>query len=154
MQRTTGSRGQRRLVVSVGVLLLFGVVGCGRDFYPVHGTVTFPDGTPLPGGLVICEMTEGDKTFMARGAIQKDGTFRLSTEKPGDGARPGKYRVLVTPVEVYEPDEARGLRAVPRKSPGIDGRYLDYQTSGLELEVKPGPNEVTLTVTPPGNRSR
>jgi hypothetical protein len=28
-----------------------------------------------------------------------------------------------------------------------DGRYLDYQTSGLELEVKPGPNDVTLTVS-------
>src|SRR5262249_40387832 len=104
--------------------------------------------------LVVCEMTDRDKTFMARGAIQKDGTFWLSSEKPGDGARPGKYRVLVTPEEGYEPDEARGIRAVRRQSPGIDGRYLDYKTSGLELEVKPGPNEVTLTVTRPGERPR
>jgi prepilin-type processing-associated H-X9-DG protein len=28
-----------------------------------------------------------------------------------------------------------------------DGRCLGCQTSGLELEVKPGPNEVTLTIS-------
>src|SRR5581483_1663029 len=93
---------------------------------------------------------EGDKTFMARAEINKDGTFRLGTEKPGDGARPGKYRVLVNPPVTYKPDEARGIRAVEIRGPSIDARFSDFTTSGLELEVKPGRNEVALTVTRPG----
>ena len=154
MRCTTGSRERRWFAIPAGLLLLFSVLGCGRDFYPVHGKVTFADGTPLPGGLVVCELKVGDKAFMARGEIQRDGTFRLGTEKPGDGARPGKYRVLVTPEEAYEPNEARGIRAVKIKSPGIDERFLDFNTSGLELEVQPGPNEVVLTVARPGKRPR
>src|SRR5207247_8275621 len=112
-----------------------GVTGCGRGLYPVHGKVTFPDGTPLPGGVVVCETKAVDKTFMARGEVQKDGTFRLGTEKPGDGARPGKYRVLVNPPVTYVPDEARGIRAVEIRGPVIDARFSDRTTSGLELEV-------------------
>jgi hypothetical protein len=100
------------------------------------------DGKPLDEGIVICEMKEGEKTVLARGSLERDGSFRLGTEKPGDGARPGKYRVLVVP---------RGLTQAELSAQGriIDPKFEKFETSGLALEVKPGHNELNITVTRP-----
>src|SRR5262245_25725866 len=95
--RTPGTGSWRRWVTLALFAPLLGAAGCGSGLYPVTGRVVFEDGSPLDEGIVICETYDGEKTVMARGNIQRDGTFRLGTIKPGDGARPGKYRVLVVP---------------------------------------------------------
>src|SRR5260370_23831932 len=86
----------RLLVLPVLFLLVAGMSGCSSGLYPVKGKVVFKDGTPLKGGIVVFESLDHDRV-MARGDIGSDGTFSLSTNKPGDGALPGKYRVLVSP---------------------------------------------------------
>lgn len=137
----------RRRALMLLALSLFAAGGCGRGLYPVRGQVVYEDGSPMAEGFVICEMPEGEMPVMARGEIQPDGTFRLGTFEPGDGARPGKYNVLVTPRGRTQAEE----QTLP---PVLDPRFQNYSTSGLELEVKEGLNEVTFKVAKPSRRRR
>ena len=138
--------GNWTIVVGVSILLC----GCGRGprTYPVTGKVVFDDGTPLTsGGVVFSELVvaEGVATN-ARGAIDGDGRFRLTTFKDNDGALPGKHRLLVRADRDADDYLKRGI--IPK--PVIDERFESYDTSGLECTVEQGQNEFTLVVDPPG----
>jgi hypothetical protein len=126
------------LVIGHSCLVLLGLAGCGGPrLYPVHGKVTWENGaeaSELVGGLVICESVDG--RVGARGDIEKDGSFRLSTYKPGDGVLPGKHRVAV--VE-YSPRE-------PPPPPTIDRMFSSIEESGLEINIERTTNDVTLKV--------
>src|SRR6266852_2637307 len=89
------SKVRRFLPVATCVVLL-GSAGCGSRQYPVRGKVTLEDGTPVTAGVVVFEsyVLEGKMPVMARGSIQTDRSYQLITSK-GDGAPPGKYRVIV-----------------------------------------------------------
>jgi hypothetical protein len=139
--RFSGRKGRWLLVV----LLLIGVVGCGgRRLHPVRGKVVYKeDETPLRGGLVVFEPVDPAAKVSASGPIQADGTFRLGTEKEGDGAPEGKYRVLVEPPRQPNRDE----RKPP--TPLIHPRFRKLDTSGLEYTVVPGPNEFNIKVERP-----
>jgi hypothetical protein len=116
---------------------------------PVRGKVTLEDGTVLTQGMVVFESTESEKPITARGDIQADGSYELSTHKPGDGVPPGKYRVLIAPrIDLEEID------APNRKPPLFDKSYTNFSTSGLEFEVKPGANEFVIQVARPGKARR
>jgi hypothetical protein len=118
----------RGVLVAALAFLALPLAGCGPRFYPVRGTVTLEDGTPLDQGLVVFERVEGGPPVTARGNVGPDGRFELSTEKPGDGVPPGRYRVLVNPLDPSDlPDEQKKLP--------FDNRYMRFETSGLEYEV-------------------
>lgn len=120
------------------VVLLLALPGCGGPrLYPIQGKVTWENGDEareLAGGLVICESVEGG--VGARGDIEQDGSFQLSTYKPGDGVLPGKHRVAV--VE-YSPRE-------PPPPPKIDRTFSNIESSGLEISVDRGTKDLTLKV--------
>src|SRR4051794_23699741 len=98
---------RRRLFAGTALLLCLSASGCGARMYPVTGTITLADGSPLTKGLVVFETT-GARPVMARGNVDADGTYHLSTNKPGDGVPPGKYRVLINPMDMSDlPDEAK-----------------------------------------------
>ncbi len=82
----------------MGLLALFIMVaGCGNSEGRVslRGTVKL-DGQPLVNATVrFIAQDSGGKD--ALGTTDADGVFRLSTLKPGDGALPGKYKVVVRP---------------------------------------------------------
>jgi hypothetical protein len=125
-----------RLFPIAGVVLaaVAWLTGCGRPSYqletaPVRGTVTL-DGQPLPSGYVFVTTLRGR---MAKGKIQPDGTFTLSTYSEGDGAQVGTQTVIVTPV----PPDERAQKRVP-----IPERYGRAGTSGLTIDVKPGAENV------------
>jgi hypothetical protein len=121
--------------------------GCGPRMYPVRGTVTLEDGSPLPKGLVIFERFDGGPALTARGDIGPDGRYELSTEKTGDGVPPGKYRVSINPLDTSDtPDEQKVLP--------FDVKYLNLKTSGLEYEVKAGVNEFPIRLAPPAKGAR
>ena len=120
-------------------VVLLGLAGCSRGprMYPVQGKVTWDSGaeaSELAGGLVICESVEGK--VGARGDIENDGSFQLSTYKPGDGLLAGKHRVAV--VE-YSPKE-------PPPPPKVDRAFSSVEGSGLEINVEGPTSDVVLKV--------
>jgi hypothetical protein len=143
--RITISRAGRFLLPAL--LLLPGAAGCGKGLYPVHGTVTYEDGKPFTNGMVVFESAEGPKPVTARGDVQSDGSYQLSTNKPGDGVPAGKYRVLVSPRVDISAD-------APERNLSVDKRYTEFATSGLEFEVKDGPNEFPIRVSRPAKLRR
>lgn len=139
---------RRSLATVVAVVVIFGIAGCASGRYPVVGRVTYEDGTPLTEGNVIGYMSDGGTTVMVQGTVQRDGSFTWGSEKPGDGAKPGKYRVAVIPRTPGDAERAAGVL------PAVDGKYSDPDKSGIEVEVRPQKNEVTITVTKPNNGRR
>lgn len=84
------------------VLLTIAVAGCGGNDIStkrVKGTITFKGGQPPKEGGVLftpIERTAELPMREARGNMNADGTFTLTTFKEGDGVLPGKYRVKIT----------------------------------------------------------
>jgi hypothetical protein len=125
---------------SVAALLLAFATGCGGSLVQVHGKVTLPDGKPAVGSQVVFEGGPAGQQVTARGDVVGDGTFALGTTQPGDGVPPGKYKALVNPPPLVN---AEG----PNVSP-FNARFSNFQTSGLEYEVKQGvKNEISIQVT-------
>lgn len=86
--------------VAFATLLLAGCGG-GSDIAQVRGKVFFKDGTVPKGGVRIVRF-EPTETSLAKtrqpagGSIGEDGSFELSTRKPGDGVFVGEYAVTFT----------------------------------------------------------
>jgi len=97
-------RGQFRSLPARWALATFALgpllAGCGESLpptVPVEGAVTWR-GSPLAEGEVVFQpdvIAEGLPIRPATGTLQDDGTYRLSTFRPGDGAVSGKYHVLI-----------------------------------------------------------
>lgn len=127
-------------LISVGVI---GLVGCQRDppTYPVSGKVQFPSGAPVRMGTV--ETRSQELGVHARGTIESDGSFSLTTFRPGDGAVAGIHDCVVVQLVVAE-----GFDGKVSTYGVVDPKHNSYRTSGLTLEVKPDQtNEVVLEVT-------
>jgi len=118
--------------------------GCGRpahelDTAPVSGRVTF-DGKALPQGIVYALPSKGR---MAKGLIQQDGTFELSTYSDGDGVQVGKHPLIVTALPADELDGPEKKLRVP-----VPRRYARPGTSGLTIDVQAGKdNEIELALS-------
>lgn len=102
-------------------------VGCGggSDLLSVTGKVTNADGSPVTaaeGGLVLFNPAGSGKA--ATGNFEKDGTFTMMTEKPGDGVKPGTYKVVLQLWKNYR----AGTLAVPPQ-------YGSATTTPLEATV-------------------
>lgn len=115
------------------------LAGCGPadGIYPARGTVSFSDGTKVPGGKV--EFTSVDKQITAVGNIGRDGAFTLSTNERNDGAPLGKLKVAVLAPDVGPPEDddedITGGDLPPVPAVDIPERYQNVETSGLEFEV-------------------
>jgi hypothetical protein len=117
--------------------------GCGSGRYTVTGRVAYEDGSPVEAGTVIGEATVNGKLVGVQGNIASDGTFSWGSDRPGDGAPPGNYRVLVMPVALGDSELAAGKR------PAVGGKYTKFETSGITFEVKPESNVLNITVARP-----
>ena len=133
----------RTLLGVVVVALVVALPGCGSGRATVTGTVRYDDGTPVEAGSVIGEATADGKLVAVQGTIKKDGSFSWGGDREGDGALPGKYKVIVVPVSLSEYQLSQG------ETPAVDGKYTRYESSGLSFEVKEGRNEFNITVTRP-----
>lgn len=114
--------------------------GCGTGLSPVDGKLVWKDGSPateLAGSQMVFEQTE--KRTSSIGVIQPDGTFHLMTHKPNDGVPPGHHKVAV--LEHRPNANAAGTQLVPAK---LHLKYADLNSSGLEVDVKSGRNEITF----------
>lgn len=129
--------------------------GCGPSL-PERGVVTGTikvDGQPINQGQVCFWPDQGRP---ATGTIQADGTYRLTTFEPGDGAILGKHRVTVEAKRVVgkgkmptSMEEEIAMIGSGQNSARdfklhwlAPERYRVKETSGLIAEVKSGENQL------------
>jgi len=136
-----------RLVAPIRLLVL-GVsvagLGCGgaADLHPVEGTFLV-DGRPAANVMVAFHRAEpGDRPVpVPVGVTGPDGTFRLRTHRPDDGAPVGDYVVTaVWPDRTLPLDECVEAGAHDR----FEGRYADPAKSPWHVRVRPGENVKTF----------
>jgi hypothetical protein len=139
----------RRGRVAAAVLAPALFSGCASDqppTFPVQGRVAFKDGRPMTEGVVEFVAVGGDHAGLnARGRVQPDGTFRLTTFRENDGAIAGDHRAVVVwspPPQAFADD-----RKQPR--PPLHPRFQDYERSGQRFTVTRGDNEFLITVEKP-----
>ncbi len=138
------TRCRRLRGLAVTLLLTSLVSGCGRGIHPVEGHVVWKDGSPakeLKGAQISFELAE--KQTSARGTIQEDGSFRLTTKDPGDGALAGEHKVVIVEVGRKPLGGPDGTALAPG---AMDSRYSDPSTTDLRATIKRGTNKVKLTV--------
>jgi hypothetical protein len=125
--------------ITIAAALMALTTGCGgKPIYPVKGQIVDATGTPvteLEGGSVDFESTEGNVS--SSGPIDSEARFVLTTERPGDGAHVGKNRVSILR-PYFNPEMPKPRVILPK--------YDSLDTSGVEVDVEPKQNDVTLTV--------
>lgn len=142
------SPGRSALALAPG-LAAVAIAGCGGGDgasrpYPVSGRVTCKGHLLALGTVTFSPETGGAR--VATGNIGPDGSYRLTTNIPSDGAQPGKYRVTITAEEIdlsklqgaakpgaaLTPEQAR---STPRRSL-IPTKYALPEESGLSAVVE------------------
>ena len=95
------------LACLLGLLLVAGCQHKGPQMASVTGTVKFSDGSVPTGEVVVIRfepvVNEHNQISpkAASGDIKPDGSFKLMTIKPGDGAIVGDYKVVFTCWKTY-----------------------------------------------------
>jgi hypothetical protein len=129
-----------------GILGLFLVVaflcsGCSDSrpkAYAAKGKVVFQDGSPVKVGTI---ETKSDKYgIQATGAIEKDGSFVLTTYSPGDGAVEGKHQCVI--VQFIQVEGAAKFK--PSSIGVVNKKHSSYATSGLSFSIEPNNNNNLL----------
>ena len=126
---------------------LVAAAGCGPKKIAVTGLLTVKGGGPVPGGMVVFAPVGGGGAGGARGYVNLDGTFAMSTDKPDDGTLAGRYKVLIVP-----PPTKKGGEDAQAAPPPIDPRYAEFDQSGLEVEVTPDRHHFEFALDPPGKK--
>ncbi len=145
-----------RSTTSIGVwlLLAFFVLaaasGCnkGPRSYPVSGTVRW-EGQPVPKGKIRFVPKAGGRP--GGGRIGKDGTYTVTSYKPGDGLLAGEYFVAIESYETTARQQEQTLKSIQdeiemeNKAPVSRARiketwfvpeeYSDSDTSGLSVTI-------------------
>lgn len=133
--------------------MLLAIAGCGQrapySIVPVSGSVTYEDGSPIPGTRVVVAFVPqieaiDPKNFPRSGTtdLKPDGSFsEVTTWKHGDGVIPGPQKVTVISVD---------QRMQPTGA--VDAVYARADTTPLTAVIIPGDNHVKLSIAAPKNR--
>jgi hypothetical protein len=121
-------------LISLPWLALFATPGCntGPEVVPVTGRVMY-NNKPLEFGSVTFQPRSGQP---ARGEIQSDGTFGLSTFAPNDGAVVGTHKVRIACYESQRPSAAKPIGEQSLGKLLIPQKYTLFDQSGLVAEVQ------------------
>jgi hypothetical protein len=137
--------------------------GCSDDGYgpryAVSGTVTY-NKQPVKQGSITFTPEDVATGKVATGVISEGG-YALTTFQPGDGAKPGRYKVSVTANEVdlgkvkaaatagggAAYDEALVAKAQARRKSSVPKKYNTPVTSNLGAEVKEERNSIDFDLT-------
>jgi hypothetical protein len=123
-----------RLVPLVLAALLVALVlpGCGSKPVPVTGEILWEDGKPVTSANVVF-VPRDESGKRATGYTKEDGSFELTTSRPGDGAVPGDYTVLVTKGAMAIEEPQGDDKADPRKM------MLKFKEKQKQLAQAAGP---------------
>ena len=137
------------------VLLLIGSSGCGSDvpysIVPVHGTVTYEDGSNIKADLLMLafepadfERSEGKVPPAGQTEVDvSSGVFQsVSSYRPNDGLAVGRHRVLVAAFRA-----GKGGRRIPL--PAVPSHYTQASTTPIEVEITAPNQELEIKVTKP-----
>jgi hypothetical protein len=128
-------------LLAAGALVAL-AAGCGGRkgprLYPVKGVVHI-NGEPAKGVNVmftpIAPPQGGADPLSPVAVTGEDGSFRLMSFKPGDGAPAGDYQVtIIYPMDRFN----KHLSGIDR----LRGRFANPKTSGLAARVEPKSNEL------------
>lgn len=144
-------RGRRRETA----MLVVAIICCGGcssdmpfDVVPVHGKVTYDDGSLIPTDSVLVTfnpaapatgpMTPPGGTAQVNVA---DGTFAaVTTRRTNDGIIPGRYRVVVVPFN----KDAKGN---PRPTAAVAAKFQKESTTPVEIEVESADQFIEIKVS-------
>ena len=108
--------------------LLFLAIGCGKNC-GLKGKVVFSDDqSPLTHGVVCFLSDQG----IARGNIDENGNYVVSSISKNDGLPSGSYRIYLVDTDHFIPNPG----GIPKAVPLIEDKYSKAETSGLTVEVK------------------
>jgi hypothetical protein len=145
-------RGRLSAAILCLLVALLTVAGCGSaKVYPVSGQVNF-NGKPMAGtgSITFIPVVQKEGAPMAGGEVLADGTYKLTTVKPNDGALAGEYRVAITQVTSVEPmpvpdgEAAPAVVAALKPDQLIPAVYGDHVNSPLTATVKPETNTINF----------
>jgi hypothetical protein len=124
----------RLRAVSLLGLAAVALAGCGDarlPTYPVQGQVVFDDGRPVRTGFI--EFQSEEHGINARGSIERDGTFTLTTYETNDGAVAGSHQAVVLQFLSQE-----NVPAIHHDhGDPVSLKHADYATSDLTFVVEP-----------------
>jgi hypothetical protein len=132
-----------RQVFVVLTITTFLAVGCGSsgpfEYVPVHGKITYEDGTPIPAPGIKLQFESQDAKPVgdmhprpAMASVDGQGVFEQATSlKYGDGLIPGKHKVAL----LYATD-AKGKLLVPKEYTHLSTTPLVVDTDGGNIEMK------------------
>ena len=141
-ERRHGTRHGTWFFLPLALILLAGCSSSPEKTYPVQGVVRL-DGKPLDGGSVLFESIEpgsSGRRYTARGTIDGQGNYRLSTFGRYDGAVAGRHRVVVLPDLSQMTDNPHA----PPLPITVPVKYSALETTDLEYEVEPGDNRIDI----------
>ena len=134
----------RCLIFVVGTLTCVAICGCGarsdqQPTAPVHGKISYKS-KPVTTGTITFVPSKSGPT--ATGEIQKDGTYKLTSYAPDDGAVLGSHTVMIISMQ----DQANRLPEDrnPLPPPMIPMKYSNNERSGLTATVKAGDNIINF----------
>ncbi len=136
--RQTHLRAARSATVTLAVLAMTLMVGCGRSGTPraaVSGTVTL-DNTPIPEGSIAFYPMGGSKGHSAGGEI-RDGSFTLSAH---EGPIVGQCRVEIRATRKTGQITRFGLKEAEMVEQYVPPKYNQQSESTVEVAAD-GPNQ-------------
>ena len=134
----------RFVQTSLGCLVLIVAAGCGGPkMATVVGTVTY-NGDPITGGTLlfgpVAAKGDANPGAPATAKIQSDGSFKLGTYRPGDGAIVGRHRIVFTPpTQELSEEQRHDPRYIAPLPP-----YMGLHPRAVEVDVKRGVNQFTI----------
>jgi hypothetical protein len=123
------------LVVVGGLIYYLFLAPSGPSRLAVYSTegIVQHKGQPVAGAFLEFHPEGDDKTYRPRATTSSDGTFKLTTYEPDDGAPVGSYRVTVyCPLTQSEKSEEQKIQMNPAflaKKPFQVGRTMPVQGS-------------------------
>lgn len=115
------------------------MAGCQKEVqvpaHPVRGSVVYK-GKPAAGVVVVLRPVAGQAARPSSGTTAADGSFRITTFTPDDGAPAGEYVVTLTwPKSQIDPTSGDELT-----DDLLKGRYSDPAKSSWKITVREGEN--------------
>lgn len=125
-------------LLAAGVALL---AGCGRgpSLAAVEGTVSGPDGKPMPDILVQFnpDQNTGSKVFGSSAVTDPNGRFVLKCDNGEPGAVVGPHRVVLIDSAFGNEDDANlGKRPAKKQVNRVPQTYLSPTTTPLAVVVE------------------